>query len=123
MPEPAELRIGRAERERAVELLKSAYAEGRLDREELEERVEGAMTARTESHLRPLLGDLPQSAAGDALRTEPQPAPRHTPAADRVRAVLGTVLGCVFCRARSRHPRRTPSSAAGRRTDREASGA
>lgn len=54
-----ELRVADADRDRTVEQLRSAAAEGRLDPDELEERVSKALTARTQSDLDALLRDLP----------------------------------------------------------------
>jgi hypothetical protein len=51
------------ERERAVVLLRDGGAEGRLTPEELEERVERALAARTRGELASVVGDLPDGAA------------------------------------------------------------
>jgi len=58
MTERRELRIGHAERDRAVEILQSACADGRLRLDELDGRVEGVLAAKTASELRPFLADL-----------------------------------------------------------------
>ncbi|MBT2391865.1 DUF1707 domain-containing protein [Streptomyces sp. ISL-1] len=57
------LRIGHAEREQALERLKTAYAEGRLDEPEFEDRAGRAMRARSQDELSPLLDNLPADAA------------------------------------------------------------
>ena len=54
-----ELRIADADRDRTVERLRAAAAEGRLDPDELEERVSRALAARTQSDLDAVLRDLP----------------------------------------------------------------
>ena len=54
-----EMRIGDKEREGAVNALGDHYASGRLTKEEYDERVAVAYSAKTESTLRPLFGDLP----------------------------------------------------------------
>ena len=54
-----ELRIADADRDRTVEHLRAAAAEGRLDPDELEERVSNALSARTQSDLDAVLHDLP----------------------------------------------------------------
>jgi len=54
-----ELRVADDDRDRTVEQLRAAAAEGRLDPDELEERVSRALTARTQSDLDALLRDLP----------------------------------------------------------------
>ncbi|MFJ7248381.1 DUF1707 domain-containing protein [Kitasatospora sp. NPDC098652] len=55
----AELRVSDADRERVAELLRDAYAEGRLDAEEHAERIEAAYAAKTFGDLVPLTRDLP----------------------------------------------------------------
>ncbi|WP_327684050.1 DUF1707 SHOCT-like domain-containing protein [Kitasatospora sp. NBC_00458] len=55
----AELRASDADRERVAELLRDAYAEGRLDVDEHAERIEAAYSAKTLGDLAPLTRDLP----------------------------------------------------------------
>ncbi|WP_441251588.1 DUF1707 SHOCT-like domain-containing protein [Kitasatospora sp. McL0602] len=55
----ADLRASDADRERIAELLRDAYAEGRLTVEEHSERIEAAYGARTLGELAPLTRDLP----------------------------------------------------------------
>lgn len=58
--DPADaLRVGTAERERAVALLHDAVGAGYLDLQEFEERSTQAYAARTRGELRPVLEDLP----------------------------------------------------------------
>lgn len=59
-----ELRASDADRERVAEVLRDALAEGRLDMEEFEERLEATYKARTYGELTPITRDLP--AAGVA---------------------------------------------------------
>ncbi|GAA3159591.1 DUF1707 SHOCT-like domain-containing protein [Nonomuraea roseoviolacea] len=47
------------DRERAVELVQQAYADGRLDPAELERRLERALTATSARDLEPVVADLP----------------------------------------------------------------
>ncbi|WP_330458077.1 DUF1707 domain-containing protein [Streptomyces sp. NBC_00820] len=54
-----DLRASDADRERVAEVLRDAVAEGRLDMEEFEERLEAAYKARTYGELAPLTRDLP----------------------------------------------------------------
>jgi hypothetical protein len=61
MPEHPELRISDHDRERAVQRLNDAVAEGRLTMAEFEERLDGVLGARTGSALQPFLADLPAS--------------------------------------------------------------
>ena len=54
-----ELRAADADRERIVERLRGAAAEGRLSAEELEERLETALAAPTYAELDKVVADLP----------------------------------------------------------------
>ncbi|WP_433547470.1 DUF1707 SHOCT-like domain-containing protein [Streptomyces sp. CA-294286] len=54
-----ELRASDADRERVVEVLRDAVAEGRLDMEEFDERLGAAYKSRTHSELQHLVRDLP----------------------------------------------------------------
>ncbi|GAA4082269.1 DUF1707 SHOCT-like domain-containing protein [Streptomyces shaanxiensis] len=54
-----ELRASDADRERVAEVLRDALAEGRLDMEEFEERLEATYKARTYGDLAPITRDLP----------------------------------------------------------------
>lgn len=56
------LRIGTAERERAVALLHDSVGAGYLDLQEFEERSSRVFAARTRGDLRPVLADLPIAA-------------------------------------------------------------
>jgi hypothetical protein len=57
-----------ADRERAVDVLRAGFGEGRLEQPEFEKRVTRAYTARTVGELALLVADLPQGPM-------PQPAP------------------------------------------------
>jgi hypothetical protein len=61
----SELRASHDDRDRVVELLRVSAGDGRLTAEELDERLEQAMTARTYGELARLVADLP--AVGSAL--------------------------------------------------------
>ena len=67
----SELRASHEDRDRVVELLRVSAGDGRLTVEELDERLEAAMTARTYGELARLVADLP--AAGPVVSA---PAPR-----------------------------------------------
>ena len=68
----SELRASHDDRDRVVELLRVSAGDGRLTAEELDERLEQAMTARTYGELARLVADLP--AAGSAV--SPATAPK-----------------------------------------------
>lgn len=57
-PDHAELRVSNQDREQVVDHVKAAYAEGRLDRLEFDDRLERAMTARVHGDLMPIMHDL-----------------------------------------------------------------
>ncbi|MEU2248892.1 DUF1707 domain-containing protein [Streptomyces sp. NPDC019224] len=64
------MRASDAERERIAEILREAVAEGRLEMEEFEQRLDSAYRARTHGELEPLVRDLPgvgPSAAAPAV--------------------------------------------------------
>ncbi|MGI5139729.1 MULTISPECIES: DUF1707 SHOCT-like domain-containing protein [unclassified Streptomyces] len=58
-PSVPDLRASDADRERVAEVLRDALAEGRLDMEEFEERLEATYKARTYGELAPITRDLP----------------------------------------------------------------
>jgi hypothetical protein len=60
---PGPLRASDTERERAVDLLRTAAGDGRLNLEELAERTEAALVATTREALERLTADLPASTA------------------------------------------------------------
>jgi Domain of unknown function (DUF1707) len=67
------LRAAHADREQVVTVLKSAYVQGRLTKDELDTRAGQAFAARTYAELAALTADLP--ATGPAV-----PGPARTPA-------------------------------------------
>lgn len=71
---PAELRASHGDRDRVVELLRVAAGDGRLTAEELDERLEIALTARTYGELAALTTDLP--AAPGFATDAPVPMPK-----------------------------------------------
>jgi hypothetical protein len=71
-----ELRASDAERSETAELLRRHHAEGRLDTDELEERIERCYAAKTRGELDALTTDLP----GPQRRQPTGPRrPRHLP--------------------------------------------
>ncbi|MEZ0076952.1 DUF1707 and DUF4870 domain-containing protein [Planotetraspora sp. GP83] len=52
------LRVTHEDRDQVVEHVKAAFAEGRLDKDEMDERLHQAMTARTHADLAPIMTDL-----------------------------------------------------------------
>ncbi len=80
-----QLRVSDAERSQVAEALARHYSDGRLDHDELEERLQAAMAAKTRGDLEPLLADLP-----DVVAPPPPPPPRsrHVAAADHLSRVV-----------------------------------
>ncbi|RSS70295.1 DUF1707 domain-containing protein [Streptomyces sp. WAC06614] len=77
----SELRASDADRDRVAERLRDALAEGRLDMQEFEERLEATYASRTYAELEPLTRDLP--AAGGPAAPVPHPlAATPAPGAD-----------------------------------------
>ncbi len=68
---PSELRASHEDRDRVVELLRVSAGDGRLTAEELDERLELALSARTYGELAKLVSDLPAAGSGASV-----PAPR-----------------------------------------------
>ncbi|MFE9096375.1 DUF1707 domain-containing protein [Streptomyces sp. NPDC007264] len=90
-----ELRASDADRERVAEVLRDALAEGRLDMEEFEERLEATYTARTYGDLAPITRDLPGAGVTVppvSLRKEPAPS---GPWAERILGGAGSSTGAV----------------------------
>ncbi len=69
----SELRASYDDRDRVVETLRIAAGDGRLTAEELDERLELALTARTYGELAKLVSDLP---ASGSVASEPAPPPQ-----------------------------------------------
>lgn len=78
-PREDQLRASDADRDRAVEILTGAAAEGRLTLEEYSERSGSALSSRTQGELAALTADIPSTAARGDL----------TPAGEKITAVLG----------------------------------
>lgn len=68
-----EMRASHEDRDHVVDRLRVAAGDGRIDAEELDQRIEAAMSARTYGELDVIVRDLPES-AGTARR-----APAHRP--------------------------------------------
>jgi hypothetical protein len=56
------IRVSDADRERVTDRLREHFAAGRLTREELDERITAALSAKTFGDLRPVMADLPEPA-------------------------------------------------------------
>jgi Domain of unknown function (DUF1707)/Domain of unknown function (DUF4190) len=85
----AAMRASSADRERAVDVLKAGFAEGRLTQDEYNDRMGRAYTARTYGELMALTADLP---AG-VLPAWPVQAYQAPPASTNSMAIASMVLG------------------------------
>jgi uncharacterized protein DUF1707 len=70
---PPQLRASHEDRDKVVELLRIAAGDGRLTAEELDDRLEVAMTARTYGELAALTRDLPTGSGFVMDASAPQP--------------------------------------------------
>ncbi len=75
MTDPSQLRVGHREREKVAEVLQEAAEEGRLTLEELDERLDAALNARTYADLDALVADLPVSRPSTAMLEPKAPLP------------------------------------------------
>ncbi len=74
------MRASTADRERAIDVLKAAFAEGRLTQDECEQRAGQAFSARTYAELATLTADLPAGPLGTLV---PQLPGHHLPSPSR----------------------------------------
>jgi hypothetical protein len=89
--ERGHVRAADADRERVAGLLAASYSEGRLDKDEYDDRLESALTARTYSDLDRVVADLPGGA--DLMRPVTWPAKPGPVEATNSFAILSLVLG------------------------------
>ena len=76
-PPAAGLRAARADREQAIDLLKAAFVQGRLTRDEFDERVGLALVSRTYGELAAVTADIPADLVGALPRRPPARVPRR----------------------------------------------
>jgi Domain of unknown function (DUF1707) len=86
------LRASHADRERAIDVLKAAFAEGRLDQDEFTDRVGQVQVSRTYADLGALIADLPVGPFGTlapappaGVGAGPLPLPAPPPEESRLR--------------------------------------
>ena len=78
-PAAAGLQASRADRERVIDLLKAAFTQGRLDREEFDARIGRALASRTYGELAAVTADIPAELVGALPRRPPVRARRRIP--------------------------------------------
>jgi hypothetical protein len=82
-----DLRIGDAERDATIAKLREHFAAGRLTLDELTERIDGALAAKTQGQIDALMADLPR------LRSQwPAPIPAQAEPSDTGRLVVLMLL-------------------------------
>jgi hypothetical protein len=79
--DPSRLRVSDADRHKVAEILRQAAGEGRIDLDELDERLESAYAAKTYADLVPITADLPLRDAERLPGPVQQPASPGVPAA------------------------------------------
>ena len=89
------LRAGHADREQVIEALKDAFVQGRLTRDELDERAGRALAARTRTELAALAADIPAVPAAPAGPVGAGPA--RPPAPARRRPLARAAAGSGIC--------------------------
>ena len=87
----ASMRASSADRERAVDVLKAGFAEGRLTQDEYNDRMGRAYAARTYGELATLTADLPAGAS--PMPAWPVPAYQPPPNGTNSMAIASMVLG------------------------------
>lgn len=101
-PEHAALRASDADRDVTLRALGEAYAEGRIDREELDERTHDAQAARALGELPALLVDLVPSTTPALVTsgaTEPEVHTQAVQRFERIRreALSGFLIPTIIC--------------------------
>lgn len=100
----AAMRAGHADRDRTLDVLKAAFAEGRLTAQEYEQRHEAAAGAQTYGQLAALVADLPSgpmpmpappTAAPHPIPATFLPPPPSPPRQTSVLAVTSLALGLI----------------------------
>ena len=77
------LRASHADREQVIAMLKAAFVQGRLTKDELDARVGQPFAARTDADLAALTADLPAGLARARQSRQPAPPPAGSPATRR----------------------------------------
>lgn len=97
------MRASHTDRERAIDVLKAGFSEGRLGQDEYEARLTRAASAQTYGELNLLIGDLPQGPVPMVRPTAPPPVPaQHHPPVARTflpppPRTNGAAIGSLVC--------------------------
>lgn len=85
------MRASAADRDRVTDVLKAAFADGRLTKDEFDERCDRTMSARTYGDLSQVIADLP---GGAVFGTAPVP---HSPYQPVMAQTSGLATGSLVC--------------------------
>jgi Domain of unknown function (DUF1707)/Domain of unknown function (DUF4190) len=92
------MRSSSADRERAIDVLKAAFAEGRLTRDEFEERSGHVLRSQTYAQLAALTADLPVGPFGALMRPQlPYPQQLPYPIVAPRRPVNSLAVAALIC--------------------------
>lgn len=93
------VRASDAERDQAAEVLRAGYAEGRLGRDELDERLAAAYAAKTRADLHEVTSDLPGAVPAPVTPGRPSPAalPGLHPESETRMGPSWCLLLCLLC--------------------------
>ncbi|WP_344528180.1 DUF1707 and DUF4190 domain-containing protein [Streptomyces albiaxialis] len=96
------MRASHTDRERAIDVLKAGFSEGRLRQEEYEARLTRASNAETYGELHALLADLPQGpvpmpAPAPVQYVQPQPPVARTFLPAPMPKTNGSAIGALVC--------------------------
>lgn len=90
------MRASRGDREQAIEMLKTAFVQDRLTKDELDARVGQALAARTYADLDAVTADIPVSPKLPPLpQTMPAPVSPHVPRRSEVRRAVKCGAGAL----------------------------
>lgn len=93
-PDPERLRISDDDRHRVSEVLRDAAGEGRIDFEELDERLEATYAAKVYADLVPILADLPGTQLPVVARgAQPAVRPAGSTPARRIESTVAIMGG------------------------------
>ncbi len=105
--DPGRVRASHADREQVIDVLKAAFVQGRLTKDELDMRATQAFGSRTYAELATLTADLPAGPAPTAPAPPPRkPAMEKAQPAGRVPMIMTTTLltAGLWTTAVSAHP-------------------
>lgn len=102
------LRTSRADREQVIDVLKAAFVQGRMRKDEFDARVDRTFASRTYAELAAITADIPADIPARPTGDQPPrpvgPAPARTPMIHAAKArrfmIIGVVLLVLFTAAR-----------------------